>query len=172
MSSVERSRWLFSAGASKDQETIAAEALAKQVQLNLLRIDLSHVVSKYIGETETHLDPRARRRLALRRRAALRRSRRARWEATRGKVRRRSLRLSRNEVPAATHRHVHWYRLNDVSDREPTREVAKRLRRENPVVVLDRQSPLFRVALVKRLLTSGGNQRTGGRGLLLISREG
>ena len=49
MSSVERSRWLFSAGASKDQETIAAEALAKQLQLNLLRIDLSHVVSEYIG---------------------------------------------------------------------------------------------------------------------------
>ncbi len=34
---------------------MAAEALANQLRLNLFRIDLSTVVSKYIGETEKNL---------------------------------------------------------------------------------------------------------------------
>jgi hypothetical protein len=45
---------LFS-GASGTGKTMAAEVLAKYLHLDLYRIDLSTVVSKYIGETEKHL---------------------------------------------------------------------------------------------------------------------
>ena len=45
---------LFS-GQSGTGKTMAAEVLAKQFQLDLYRIDLSSVVSKYIGETEKNL---------------------------------------------------------------------------------------------------------------------
>ena len=41
---------LFS-GASGTGKTMAAEALANQLKLDLYRIDLSQVVNKYIGET-------------------------------------------------------------------------------------------------------------------------
>jgi len=37
-------------------KTMAAEALAHELQLDLLKIDLSQIVSKYIGETEKNLD--------------------------------------------------------------------------------------------------------------------
>jgi len=43
------------AGASGTGKTMAAEVLAKELDLNLYRIDLSAVVSKYIGETEKNL---------------------------------------------------------------------------------------------------------------------
>jgi hypothetical protein len=43
------------AGPSGTGKTMAAEVLANQLQLNLYRIDLSGVVSKYIGETEKNL---------------------------------------------------------------------------------------------------------------------
>ncbi|MEM8674592.1 MAG: ATP-binding protein [Cyanobacteria bacterium P01_G01_bin.67] len=43
------------AGASGTGKTMAAEAIANALQLNLYRIDLSAVVSKYIGETEKNL---------------------------------------------------------------------------------------------------------------------
>jgi AAA+ superfamily predicted ATPase len=43
------------AGASGTGKTMAAEVLAGQLQLDLYRIDLSSVVSKYIGETEKNL---------------------------------------------------------------------------------------------------------------------
>jgi hypothetical protein len=43
------------AGASGVGKTMAAEALASELQLDLYRIDLSAVVSKYIGETERNL---------------------------------------------------------------------------------------------------------------------
>jgi SpoVK/Ycf46/Vps4 family AAA+-type ATPase len=43
------------AGASGTGKTLAAEVLAHQLQLDLYRIDLSSVVSKYIGETEKNL---------------------------------------------------------------------------------------------------------------------
>ncbi|HEV7401757.1 MAG TPA: ATP-binding protein, partial [Chthoniobacteraceae bacterium] len=43
------------AGASGTGKTMAAEVLANELQLNLYRIDLSAVVSKYIGETEKNL---------------------------------------------------------------------------------------------------------------------
>jgi hypothetical protein len=43
------------AGASGTGKTMAAEVLAKELRLDLYRIDLSSVVSKYIGETEKNL---------------------------------------------------------------------------------------------------------------------
>ena len=43
------------AGASGTGKTMAAEVLAKELELDLYRIDLSAVVSKYIGETEKNL---------------------------------------------------------------------------------------------------------------------
>jgi hypothetical protein len=43
------------AGASGTGKTLAAEVLANELQLDLYRIDLSAVVSKYIGETEKNL---------------------------------------------------------------------------------------------------------------------
>ena len=45
---------LFS-GASGTGKTLAAEVLANELKLDLYRIDLSQVVSKYIGETEKNL---------------------------------------------------------------------------------------------------------------------
>ncbi|WP_447979262.1 ATP-binding protein [Candidatus Nitrospira bockiana] len=43
------------AGASGTGKTMAAEVLANDLQLDLYRVDLSQVVSKYIGETEKNL---------------------------------------------------------------------------------------------------------------------
>ena len=43
------------AGASGTGKTMAAEVLANELELDLCRIDLSSVVSKYIGETEKNL---------------------------------------------------------------------------------------------------------------------
>jgi vesicle-fusing ATPase len=43
------------AGASGTGKTLAAEIVAKELRLDLYRIDLSQVVSKYIGETEKNL---------------------------------------------------------------------------------------------------------------------
>jgi len=43
------------AGASGTGKTMAAEVLARELRLDLYRIDLSCVVSKYIGETEKNL---------------------------------------------------------------------------------------------------------------------
>jgi len=45
---------LFS-GASGTGKTMAAEVLARELEMDLYRIDLSQVVSKYIGETEKNL---------------------------------------------------------------------------------------------------------------------
>jgi SpoVK/Ycf46/Vps4 family AAA+-type ATPase len=44
------------AGASGTGKTLAAEVLAKELRLDLYRIDLSAVVSKYIGESEKNLN--------------------------------------------------------------------------------------------------------------------
>jgi SpoVK/Ycf46/Vps4 family AAA+-type ATPase len=43
------------AGVSGTGKTMAAEVIANDLRLNLYRIDLSQVVSKYIGETEKNL---------------------------------------------------------------------------------------------------------------------
>ena len=42
-------------GESGTGKTLAAEVLASELKLDLYRIDLSAVVSKYIGETEKNL---------------------------------------------------------------------------------------------------------------------
>ena len=44
------------AGASREQKTSAAEAVAKQLQRDLVHVDLGTIVSKYIGETEKNID--------------------------------------------------------------------------------------------------------------------
>jgi hypothetical protein len=44
------------AGPPGTGKTLAAQIMATQLGLDLLRIDLSQVVNKYIGETEKHLD--------------------------------------------------------------------------------------------------------------------
>ncbi|MBD1887664.1 ATP-binding protein [Microcoleus vaginatus] len=46
---------LFS-GVPGTGKTMAAEAIARELQLDLYKIDLSQIVSKYIGETEKNLD--------------------------------------------------------------------------------------------------------------------
>ena len=46
----------FFSGADKATETRAAEVLAAELHLALYRVDLSVVVSKYLGETEKNLD--------------------------------------------------------------------------------------------------------------------
>jgi SpoVK/Ycf46/Vps4 family AAA+-type ATPase len=43
-------------GPSGTGKTMAAEVIANELQLDLYKIDLSQVVSKYIGETEKNLD--------------------------------------------------------------------------------------------------------------------
>lgn len=43
------------AGESGTGKTMAAEVIARELQLDLYRVDLSSVVNKYIGETEKHL---------------------------------------------------------------------------------------------------------------------
>jgi hypothetical protein len=89
------------AGESGTGKTMAAEVLANELGLELFRIDLSAVVSKYIGETEKNLarvfdaaedsgaDP------------PLRRGRRAVRQAQRGQGQPRPLRQHRGELPAA-----------------------------------------------------------------------
>jgi SpoVK/Ycf46/Vps4 family AAA+-type ATPase len=43
-------------GPSGTGKTLAAVAIARELGANVVRIDLASVVSKYIGETEKHLD--------------------------------------------------------------------------------------------------------------------
>src|SRR5260370_9527964 len=45
------------AGDSGTGKTMAAEGIANQLRLNLYRIDLSAVVSQYIGDTENNPQP-------------------------------------------------------------------------------------------------------------------
>ena len=44
------------AGPSGTGKTIAAEVIANEIKLDLYRVDLASVISKYIGETEKNLD--------------------------------------------------------------------------------------------------------------------
>ena len=43
-------------GPSGTGKTMAAVVIARELGTNLLRVDLASVISKYIGETEKHLD--------------------------------------------------------------------------------------------------------------------
>jgi SpoVK/Ycf46/Vps4 family AAA+-type ATPase len=47
-------RTLF-AGASGTGKTMAARILAAELQMDLFRVDLSAIVSKFVGETEKNL---------------------------------------------------------------------------------------------------------------------
>ena len=71
--------------------------------LELFRVDLATVVSKYIGETEKNLDRIFARRRRLQRDPLLRRGRRAVRQALRGHGRPRPLREHRGRLPAAAH---------------------------------------------------------------------
>jgi SpoVK/Ycf46/Vps4 family AAA+-type ATPase len=44
------------AGTDRTGKTTAAEALAKEANASLYRVDLNQIVSKYIGETEKNID--------------------------------------------------------------------------------------------------------------------
>ena len=91
------------AGESGTGKTMAAEVIAAELHLNLYRIDLSAVVSKYIGETEKNL-----RRLFDAAESGghdplLRRGRRAVRQAQRGQGQPRPLRQHRDQLPAPAH---------------------------------------------------------------------
>ena len=72
------------AGQPGTGKSMAAEVIAADLGLDLYRIDLAAVVSKYIGETEKNLERDLRRGRAVRRGAALRRGGRAVRQALRG----------------------------------------------------------------------------------------
>ena len=82
-------------------KTMAAEVIANELGLDLYKIDLSQVVSKYIGETEKNLHQLFRRSAASQRDSVLRRGRRAVRQALRGQGRARPLRQHRDRLPAA-----------------------------------------------------------------------
>ena len=88
------------AGPSGTGKTMAAEVLANELRLDLYRIDLSAVVSKYIGETEKNL----RRLFDAAEQGGggpvLRRGRRAVRQAHRGQGQPRPLRQHRGQLPA------------------------------------------------------------------------
>ena len=88
------------AGPSGTGKTMAAEILARDLGLDLYRIDLAGVVSKYIGETEKNLrrvfDAAERSGSIL----LLRRGRRAVRQADRGPRQPRPLREHRDQLPA------------------------------------------------------------------------
>ena len=58
------------AGPSGTGKTMAAQVLARSLELDLYRVDLAEVVNKYIGETEKRLAPGVRRMRALQRDAS------------------------------------------------------------------------------------------------------
>jgi SpoVK/Ycf46/Vps4 family AAA+-type ATPase len=125
------------AGTSKDQKAITAEAIAKQLQRNLFRVDLSHVVSKYIGETEKNLD-----RMfddASRAGAALLFDEADALFGKRTEVKPAGDRYDSIEMNALLHRidANSGIVIMIVSDAAPAREGAKKLRRASTVVVLD-----------------------------------
>ena len=82
---------------------MAAQVLSRELELDCYRIDLSRVISKYIGETEQNLAQRLRRGRGGRRGAFLRRGRRALRQALGGPRRARPLRQPRGRLPAAAH---------------------------------------------------------------------
>ena len=90
-------------GGSGTGKTMAAELIADAAQVDLFKVDLSAVVSKYIGETEKNLDRGLRRGRRPQRDALLRRGRRPVRQARRGRGRPRPLRQHRGQLPAAAH---------------------------------------------------------------------
>ena len=88
------------AGESGTGKTLAAEVLADELALDLYRIDLAAVVSKYIGETEKNLRRGLSTRPRRRRGPPLRRGRRPLRQAERGEGQPRPLREHRGGLPA------------------------------------------------------------------------
>ena len=88
------------AGPSGTGKTMAAEIIAGELGLDLYKIDLSVVVSKYIGETEKNLD-RIFAAAEQQRHSVLRRSRRAIRQALRSTGRPRPIRQHRNQLSPA-----------------------------------------------------------------------
>ena len=84
-------------------KTMVASLLAKELGLELYRIDLSQVVNKYIGETEKNLGACSTRPTRVARDAVVRRGRLAVREAHRRQVEQRSLREPRGQLPAPAH---------------------------------------------------------------------
>ena len=91
---------LFS-GPSGTGKTMAAEIIAGELELDLYKIDLSQIVSKYIGETEKNLDRIFQAAAERQRHPVLRRGRRAVRQALGGQGRARPLRQYRGRLPAA-----------------------------------------------------------------------
>ena len=91
------------AGESGTGKTMAAQVLAAELGLDLFRVDLATVVSKYIGETEKNLERIFTRRRRLQRDPVLRRGRRAVRQALGGVGLPRPLRQHRGRLPAAAH---------------------------------------------------------------------
>ena len=89
------------AGPSGTGKTMAAEVIARELGLDLYKIDLSGVVSKYIGETEKNLDRIFSAAERRQRDPVLRRGRRAVRQALRGARLARPLRQHRDLLPAA-----------------------------------------------------------------------
>ena len=89
------------AGEPGTGKTMAAQVIANELGLELYRIDLATVVSKYIGETEKNLDRVFVAADGLERDPLLRRGRRALRQALRGERRARPLRQHRGRLPAA-----------------------------------------------------------------------
>ena len=125
-------------GGSRDQKTNTAEAIAKQLPGNVVRVDLSRAVSKYTGETEKNIDrvfadaARAGAAVLFDEADALFGTR---TTAEPDGDRDRSL-----EMGSLLH-HVDAFAgivLLMVNDADPAREWAKNLRRASTVVVLDR----------------------------------
>ena len=80
---------------------MAAQVIAADLELDLFRVDLASVVSKYIGETAKHLSADLRPRRAHERGVVLRRGGRAIQQAHRNKGFARPLRQRRYELPLA-----------------------------------------------------------------------
>ena len=88
-------------GSSGTGKTISASAIAQSVVLDLYKIDLSGIVSKYIGETEKNLERIFTEAEGVQRSLALRRGGCAVRQALRNQGRPRPLREHRNRLPAA-----------------------------------------------------------------------
>ena len=82
-------------------KTMAAEVIAAELGVEILKIDLSQIVSKYIGETEKNLAPAVRPGGERERHPVLRRSRRAARQALRREGCARPLRQHRDRLSAA-----------------------------------------------------------------------
>ena len=122
-------------GGSGDQKVSAVEAIATQVPWKLVRVDLRHVVSKHIGETEKNLD-----RVfddGLRASAALLFEEADALFGKRTEVKPSGDRYDSTEMGSLL-QHVDAYSglvLIMVNDAAPAREWARRLRRASTVIV-------------------------------------